>query len=161
MQIIKLHPAYLAGVLDSDGSLSIVIRHKNRPTPNFTACFSLTWTLTKKCERVMKILKKQYGGSIHIQKRNKNSFKNNKPTLKYFIVSRQLKPFVLDILPYVQLKKEQCKTILKLLNSSYFGQYGHGRPKPKKLQNFHYNLYLKNKSLNTKNSGDRRTYGNN
>lgn len=151
----ELHPAYIAGVLDSDGSLSICIRHKIRKVPNYSAMFQLTWTFSEKSEKVMNTLKEKYGGSVYLNKLRTDVFKNSKQTMRYFLVAQELKPFILDILPYVQLKKEQCLNVLELLNSSYFGKYGNGRPKLKELCDFHHSLYLKNKELNTKNSGDR------
>lgn len=41
------------------------------------------------------------------------------------------------------------------LDSIVYGAYGNGRPKPEKLKLYHDNLYIYNKSLNSKNSGDR------
>lgn len=151
----ELHPAYLAGVLDSDGSLTLTIRHKKRVTPNYSAFFQLTWTHTDKSEKVMNQLKEKYGGSVYLPTIGVNHFPNSRPTIKYFLISKKLKPFLEDILPYVHLKKEQTLNILEFLKSVKMG-----KNKSQELKDLHYSLYLKNKSLNTKNSGDRRDANN-
>lgn len=149
-----MNPAYLAGVLDSDGSLTITIRHKARKNPNYCAFFQLTWTLTPESEKFLKEVQKIYGGSVYKPKTT-GTFKNSRPTIKYFLAYRKLHKFVSDILPHVQLKKQQCLNILELLNSTKYG-----KNKPEELKVKHHNLYLFNKKLNTKNTGDRRLYAN-
>jgi hypothetical protein len=64
----------------------------------------------------------------------------------------------MDILPFLHLKKQQARLALKLINSTRFGIYGNGRKKPLKLKRYHESLYLKNKQLNSKNSGTRLVY---
>ncbi len=149
----KIHPAYVAGVLDSDGSLSVVIRHKNRPNPTYQACFQLTWKKTKESIKFFEYLKKRYGGSYHENKPRKDRFKNASPTIKYFLTGIKIKNFLEDIQDYVILKKKQVKLVLKLRNNLWQG--GLGRRKPKELCNLHHKIYLDMKKLNTKNSADR------
>jgi len=155
---MKISPAYLAGMADSDGSFSIAIRHRNRPNPTYQATFQLTWTKTKLTEKFMKDLKKQFGGSYYEAKNRNDRFANGSPTIRYFLTNKGLKLFLKEVLPFIILKKKQVLNCLELLNTTEFGKYGFGRPKPKKLKKKHYNLYIQNKNINTKNSGDRRIY---
>lgn len=146
--------AYLAGIMDSDGSISICIRHRNRPTPSYCVLVQLTWMATDKTLSAMEKIKSVYGGSINKHKRG-NGFTNGKDIYKYQISTQQSRKLLEDILPFLLLKKEQCETALELIKTTEFGKYGSGRSKSDELKKFHYSLYLKNKSLNSKNSGDR------
>lgn len=113
---MKLDVAYLAGVVDSDGSLTISRQHnKTRPNPSFTPTFQLSWVESIASRKVMELLKTSYGGSISKSKSQKGRFKNARPIIKYCITSRKLKAFLLDVAPYLRLKKSQADLCLKLI----------------------------------------------
>lgn len=148
--------AYLAGVWDSDGSISVSIVHKKRPNPSYIVSLQLTWVKTDKTFNVFNILKQKYGGNVCECEFKKGRFLNASPIIKYNIVCRQSKKLLEDMLPFLQLKKEQAQLALEVINTTELGKYGNKRPKPKELMDRHYNIYIEMKKLNTKNSGDRR-----
>lgn len=151
-------PAYLAGVVDSDGSLSIAMRHMNRPNPTYQAVFQLTWTKSFKTTGVFTQLISEYGGSFFEEKLRKSSYKNSKTTIKYMLTGEKLKKFLKDIQPYSLLKYEQINNLLELIDNTHSGMFGFGRPKPEELKQLQHKLYLDNKKLNTKNSGNRSSF---
>src|SRR5579871_1392522 len=104
-QVVTIHKAYLAGMIDSDGAFSISMVHKRRPNPTFIPVFQLTWTLTHKSKQFMLQLQKQYGGNVYFPTMQKNTYKNSKQTIKYYLGNRNLKKFIKDVLPYLILKK--------------------------------------------------------
>lgn len=151
--------AYLAGVIDSDGSISIAIRHRVRPNPTYSAMVQLTWSKTEKTFETMNKIKEIYGGSVYLNVNDtRNRFKNGKDTYKYCVANRKAKLLLEDILPFLHLKTDQCLNALELIDTTEVGKYGFKRNKPIELVEKHYNIYLNNKSLNTKNSGDRKKY---
>lgn len=148
--------AYLAGVIDSDGAISIAIRHSNRPTPSYVVLIQLSWAQTEKVLSTLEKIKSIYGGAVYTEKNNQTRFKNGKDLYRYCIGNKASKKLLEDILPFLHLKKNQCENALELINTTEYGSYGNKRPKPEDLKIKHHNLYLNNKELNTKNSGERR-----
>jgi len=148
----KFSPEYLAGVLDSDGSFSITIRHKTRKNPNFTCMIQITWSLTDKAQEFMEHLVQTYGGSYHINTtKYATNYPNSKTVIKYCAVAHAVDRILLDVAPYVWLKKHQVTNLLAVrkLASHY------PRPRPEGLTNHYLALYEANKILNSKNSGQR------
>lgn len=157
---MKMSPEYLAGVIDSDGSISVVLKHKNRPNPSYTISIQLTWSDTEKSRKVLNLLKETYGGSVFESKSLKSRYPNSRPVIKYSVACQKSRKLLEDILPYLLLKKDQAVLALDILNTTGYGIYGFGRPKPKDLIEKHRNIYLQMKELNTKNSGVRLIYDN-
>ena len=145
--------SYLAGVIDSDGSISVLKRHQKRTTPTFTVTLQLTWKKTKNSEFFLKFLKAKYGGTIFVQKYRVTSYGKISTTLKYSCTARKVEVLLKDIEPYIFLKTKQIKLALELLKTTKFGVYGNGRPKPKRLFKKHENICNKVRLLNNKNSG--------
>lgn len=145
----KFFAAYLAGVIDSDGSLSISINHRIRKTPNYTALFQLTWTKTTLSLDFMDRLVRTYGGSYCFVTPSNSQYKNSRNCIKYVLTGDKLKTLLEEVYPFLVLKRRQAKNILWLRKT--IGQYGNGRLKPKRLQDFHTFLYKFNQTLNTKN----------
>lgn len=145
--------AYVAGVVDSDGSISIAKSHSKRKNPSYVASIQLSWLYNDKTLIVFEKLKEIYGGNISISNRTyKGTYKTRETKMyKYNITSQQAKKLLEDIQPFLLLKYEQCQTALDLINTTEFGKYGMGRPKPQELIDYHHSLYLKNKMVNTKN----------
>ncbi len=149
---------YLAGVMDSDGSFSITIRHKTRPNANYICMIQISWKYTDISEKFMKKLCKMFGGTYHINSRKyKSSYKNSSTIIKYCATGKAVDRIVDYIFDNLILKKKQAKNILKLRQLVGF-QGAPGKTRPKKLSNKMHKLYELNKELNTKNNGDRRAY---
>lgn len=145
-----INPAYLAGVVDSDGSLSICIQHKNRPNVVYSALFQLTWSINDRTITFFNKLIEQYGGSYSVSTpSSKNSYPNTKQVIHYSLSSAKIVPFIKDILPHLQLKRKQAINILRLRTFTF--QYNKYNPKPQRIKDFHAKLYKLNKEFNTKN----------
>ena len=138
--------AYLAGVMDSDGSFSIAIRHRTRKNPNYTAMCQLTWTQNKFSLKFMQALKKQYGGSISEVK--PTGFANARPCYRYMVLADKAVLMIEDILPFLQLKRKQARNLIRIQQTNK--KRGPGRTI--KMKQFKEKLYKNNISLNTKNS---------
>ena len=147
---MQLHPAYLAGIVDSDGSLSITRQHwKKRPNPVYVGLFQLTWIANNQTENVLKELVSKYGGTYSRYTNNKDKFNNAKPYFKYGLQNKKLIPFLNDVLPFLKLKTRQARNILRLqliLNKP--GVRGISEQQTR-IKN---KLYLLNKDLNYKNT---------
>src|SRR3990167_3799662 len=105
-----ISPTYLAGVLDSDGSFSIM-RYKqanNRPKTwsrkwYYRAQAQLTWTQTDKSLNVMQQIKSRYGGYILAKSDHKEKYgSNTKPTYQYIATGNAARKLIADILPYLE-----------------------------------------------------------
>lgn len=144
---MKLNAAYLAGVVDSDGSFTIYKQHSSRKTSTYTPTFQLQWTKSAKSKKVMENLLFQYGGSVCSPNGKTNRFANSKPTYKYCLTSTKLKRFLIDVIPFLLLKKEQAENLLKLIhfNESIFGS---GKAKPKNVIKAQEILRIKTLRLN-------------
>ncbi len=141
--------AYLAGVIDSDGSFSISQKHKARKKSNYNGVFQLTWTVSPLTLAFMKKLVSIYGGSFFIGKKNLTQFPNSRPVIKYCICSKKVVPLIIDVLPFLHLKRKQARNILRL--RSVVRHYRKGVSKSNRIIAFEQKLYELNKELNTKN----------
>lgn len=141
--------AYIAGVVDSDGSIGISRQNIKRPRPSYRPQFQLTWVKNQKTMQVLKFLKETYGGSICESKSMQGRFKNGQPIVKYMLATKQLKPFLLDILPYLRLKRKQAINTIRLISiNNYCMQYGFHKPKPQRVEDIQNKLYTVTKRLN-------------
>lgn len=146
---MMINKAYLAGVIDSDGSITITKRNVKRPNPSYQGILQLTWTHNKKTREFIENLVSVYGGSFFIGDSAKNRFKNGKPIIKYMITTNNLTPLLADIYPFLVLKRKQAINAMRLdkLNI-YCRSCGHGRPKPQKIKDIQERIYLNNLRLN-------------
>jgi hypothetical protein len=146
---MSINYAYLAGVLDSDGSFSIAKRHVNRPLKNYTAMIQLSWKKSDISIDFMNQLVHQYGGSwAACKSTNKlRSFPATADYLKYSSTGVATEKIIRDVLPFLILKKKQALNLLKLreLTASYVGH------RPNEISAEMEILYYFNKSLNNKN----------
>ncbi len=153
-----IESAYLAGVLDSDGSISIV-RRKNSSTVNgffYRVIFQLTWVETPDTVKIMKYLVNQYKGSFHkINKRTNGRFKNPSDIIKYSTEGKGLDKLLNDVLPFVLLKKEQVSLAIRIRQNRVQWKKLQQRTKPEEFWNIEHEIYDKFKKINSKNSGDR------
>lgn len=143
-----LDMAYLAGVIDSDGSLSIMRRHPNRKLPNFSIAFQLTWKHTEKTMDFINALQKTFGGSFHINTKHENRLANN-DVVKYFIMGNPCMDLLLGVRDYLILKAEQADNLIELQNLKNYNNDIEKMDKDffKEYQN---DLYNFNKELNRK-----------
>lgn len=145
--MIDVSPQYLAGVIDSDGSISITKRHKDRVNPNYSAMIQIGWVYKPETELFMQSLVNKYGGSFKVIKPGKSSM-SKRDHIKYCAYGKTVDKILKDVKPFLILKKKQTDNVLNLRNivNTYIGKV---RPeeKGKKLEE----LYKYNLSLNDKN----------
>ena len=153
---MQVSGAYMAGLADSDGSFTITIRHKNRPSPNYCAFFQIGWLATPNSIKVLNAIKAKYGGAVYFPKPAK-AYIGRPQMVKYFALGKALDNILSDVHGHILLKKKQVRLCM-FMRKTTSQKYGHGRPKPQNLKDFHHGLYLKMRELNTKNSGDRSSY---
>lgn len=142
----NINRGYLAGVIDSDGSITISKRRKNLKTPNYICMIQLTWTETKLTTRFFKELIKSFGGSyFKINANRSDRFENGKPVIKYCAVGKAASAILNYIHPYLVLKREQAINGLRLAE---YKSRGKSTDLTLALSEL---LYIKNKKLNSKN----------
>ena len=133
---------YLAGVIDSDGSISIQKAYKNRKNPNYRVNIQISWNYSKSAKQYFEFLTNTYGGSYFIAPHHQNSFKPGALTIKYSCTGSAAKKLLISIRRELVLKCEQAENCLECLTIknkrpvNYFS----------KLEK----LYLKNIKLNKK-----------
>ena len=147
--MIKLNPAYLAGVLDSDGSFSVVKRNFTSEYCNYNAMIQLSWKKSDLTVSFMDSLTSEFGGSFAECKptNTRKSFSDTKDYVKFCICGPKADNLARTVLPFLMLKKQQAQNIIKLreLTSVFKGR------KQKLITEELHAIYLLNKSLNTKN----------
>jgi len=149
-----LEPAYLAGVLDSDGSISIVRRKKQKTINGFhyRAVFQLSWIKKDLTMEVLSELVVKYGGNLNeIESRWKGQFQSHNSVLKYSLEGHGLDRFLSDVLPYVKLKREQVFLAIMMRTNRREWQRMRIRTKPDWAWQKEHDIYKKFKGLNTKN----------
>jgi hypothetical protein len=152
------HPAYLAGIADSDGSFITSKLNQKRPVCSFRAMFSLTWTANNYTKEFLEKLVKQYGGSYCYVKSSSMTgynYKNSKPYFKYCLSGDNLEIFVKEVYPYLVLKKRQALNMLRIRRHTKLGMYGNHNPKPQKLTDFQIKVHEYNKRLNGMNKPEK------
>lgn len=149
--------AYLAGIIDGEGSLMIRKSTwrlgKDMQNPQYNARVGFKMNR----EELPKIFKKTFGGHYHKDKKvyqSKNGFKTNKPMYCYNAEHNLAYKIVDAVYPYLVLKKQQADLILELRKTKEMperkssGEF-HGQPySPAFIQKLE-NLYLKINLLNS------------
>lgn len=110
---MKLSNEYMAGIADSDGSFSLTKRHLTRKNPNFHCCFQLSWKYSDKTEKLINLMKKEYGGSFCIITKKQNSFSKEIKVIKFYLQGSDLDEFLKNVGPHVILKSKQVRNILE------------------------------------------------
>ncbi len=122
----KLMLAYLAGAIDSDGSISIrrstygMRKRKDRISPMFSPRISLRQT----SNIVPNLLKQVFGGTTYIDKPAKN-VKNGKKLYCYEAQNLIAENAIRKLLPYLKIKKPQAELVLQLQQIKTLGRKGH------------------------------------
>lgn len=141
--MIGISREYLAGVLDSDGSLSVTRRHLKRPNPSYTAMIQITWLYSSKSKLVFDFLQRYYGGSYYIGKSH-SGFNNPKKIIKYCATGKAAHRILLDCRTSVVLKSKQVKNLLAVIDINQSTKGRRNKAAGKVLQK----IYEINKDLN-------------
>ena len=145
--MVEISPQYLAGVIDSDGSISITKRHLNRPKPNYSIMIQIGWVFKPQSENFMKMMVEKYGGSYSIIEPRGTTF-SKKKHIKYCAYASSAVLILNDIKDYLLLKKMQADNALNV--QSIIDSYS-GQPRPNEKGKQLEELYKNNLTLNDKN----------
>ena len=102
--------AYLAGVIDSDGCITIV-RHRGRKTQSFG--YSLRIIVEQTNRLAIDIFSKMFGGSVGIMDNPKHLSKNGKPKFTWYRSSNKAAECIRALLPYLRIKHPQAEIALE------------------------------------------------
>jgi hypothetical protein len=117
-QILE-HPAYWAGLLDSDGSVCVSRKKNKRNSYTYQIHFSISWINKPKTMSILKRFQGRWGGHLGIFGNNSTSrgtYKNSKPYIRYALTGEKARIFLEWVYPYVKLKKQQVRLCLELLH---------------------------------------------
>ena len=117
MDNLDTFAAYVAGVADSDGSMSLIRRtaQTTRNRYHYRPNFQLMWLNKPSALKVMQDIQKLYGGYIYEVTR-KTGYKTDQVSyLKLMIEGQRMYKFLSDISPYLQLKREQALLLLEFI----------------------------------------------
>ena len=103
---ISLDLRYIAGVIDSDGSICIS-KYDNHGYVSYRPMVQLTWKNIKECRDVIESLKEVYGGCVFIEK-SKRKLGGNNTYLAYKVDTRKAEKLLDDIKSSLWIKKEQA-----------------------------------------------------
>lgn len=104
----KLHPAYVAGIIDGEGCFNI---HRNSNRVSYTPRLMLGMV----DPRVPTALQATYGGSlIHVPSRSANS----RDSWMWYATARILDVVLADVLDFLVVKRQQAELCLELHRSN-------------------------------------------
>ena len=105
--------AYLAGVIDSDGSI-LLLKHKDLKCKR-----GFTWypriTITNTDKKILEFIKKEIGGYVSKGRINKGSFKSKKLIYQWNANSNLIRKISDILLEFLITKKEQGKLLKEAL----------------------------------------------
>jgi DNA modification methylase len=152
--------AYLAGIIDGEGSLSIKKstyrmrseKHRDMKHPEYSPRVSVK-NLNKD---VLMLLRQEFGGCVYREKQiyqGRNSFKRNRILWAYDVHSRRAYNLVKTLYPFLIIKKPQAEIILQLeqVKKDAKREYSpgfYGKPYDKETIDKLESLYQKMKKVN-------------
>jgi|ERR1035437_1687001 hypothetical protein len=147
--MINLNPAYLAGVFDSDGSFSVIKRNFTEKHCNYNALMQLSWKKTDLSSTLINAIAEEFGGSVGdcASSNTHKSFPGTKDYLKYCVQGKKAAILAKTLLPFLVLKKRQAENLIVLIEKTSIFK----GTKQKLITDELHEIYLLNKSLNTKN----------
>jgi hypothetical protein len=111
---------YIAGLFDGEGCI-IIRKEKNRKTPYY----GLMVQIQMVGHSLLKTIQKKYGGSVFYVS---SKHLTGKKILSHWNISGiRAKKFIIDIEPYLKLKRKQAKVAIKFANEFCSG-YRYGGP---------------------------------
>lgn len=113
----EIDMAYTAGILDGDGSFSLLL-HRSVTKDSWRSFYHPCIQLSNAFEGMSKWMNEKFGGSLRIKKPQQP---HHKTLHVWSIRSREgCKRLVEKIIPYLKLKTEQAKTMLDFLKIDHF-----------------------------------------
>lgn len=96
--------AYVAGIVDGEGCISIASHNKRRNTFYPRVCVAMT-----KANKLLRLLKNKYGGSLLVHK-----LKSRKVETRWLVTCRQAENFLRNIYPYLRIKQKNAELVFEL-----------------------------------------------
>lgn len=104
-EVAELDKAWLAGFLDGEGCFQVVFVNGK----NIGVKISITHTSLS----IIKYIHKLYGGDFTVKEYYKTTHPNWKPSVYYRISCKGAMKMLIDIYPYLKLKKPQADLMIK------------------------------------------------
>jgi hypothetical protein len=102
---------YMAGIMDSEGSISLSVSRKSSGYEGFNLMIQVTNT----DRRLIDWIVSNFGGAVCAEIK-KNSFTPGSKIFRWVVYGREIQEqFLLGVLPYLVIKKEQASTGLSFL----------------------------------------------
>jgi len=112
----KTTAAYVAGLIDGEGSISITRVKKSECTRGITHSCRIRITMSWKAKDLIYWLKNSFGGYISFRDRGQE--KNSQDAYEWCISrEKQVLPFILKVSPYLKLKKPQAELLRAFLKT--------------------------------------------
>jgi hypothetical protein len=107
--------AYIAGYIDGEGCLSI--RKRKAKSYKNGYVIETICSVSSTNDQVLQSIRDNYGGSICYANRSPR----HKTLSVLTLASKQLVPFLVDILPFLRLKRRQAEILLTLQEGKHRG----------------------------------------
>lgn len=113
--------AYMAGILDGEGSIMIKKSTYRLRSPKYGDCKNPQYigrvSLKNTCEEVVKLFKEMFGGRYYKNKKiyySRNGYRPNKIMHEYDAQHRIAYEICRKLYPFLRIKEQQAKKVLEL-----------------------------------------------
>ncbi len=159
---VMISKEYIAGVIDSDGSIS-VCRRRNLSTPRgyaYRFVIQIGWKETIESRKVLEDIADKYNGAVYSFKKKANKFGGEITCVKFMCESGRAAAMVEDILPFLRLKHKQGKLLLKIheVRMKWLNGRKAAHHKPESVWRQEDAIYQEFIKLNTKNGNRGRSW---
>ena len=104
--------AYIAGFVDADGHIGGT---RSGYRSNGAMRYAVRLTVTNANPEIANWLKKEFGGSVHLS--NTSAPTHHRPVWRWSAMGRDAKPVLLNLLPYLRVKKKQAELVLQFIET--------------------------------------------
>ncbi len=116
----ELEMAYAAGILDGDGSFSLLL-HRSTTKNTWRSFYHPCIQLSNAYKGMSEFLHEKFGGSLRIKKPQQD---HHKILYVWSLRSREgCKKLIQKVLPYLKLKKDQANLMVNFLDGDHFDQH--------------------------------------
>jgi hypothetical protein len=113
----ELHPAYIAGFIDGEGTITLAITRWLNGRPILQPRIQVSST----DDYILEAMYKQFGGSLRLPKPNGSS--RHKPVYRWDVFSKDEITILLEtILPYLRIKRRHAELILQFITTCMLGR---------------------------------------
>lgn len=110
--------SYLAGVVDSDGSIFITKRTGTKQDRNINYLYYVVISISQVSKEALELFSKSFGGTLtEYQPSKHTTFRSRQVQYRWTVSSQRAKICLFALQPYIRIKKYQVKISLKLLET--------------------------------------------